>query len=176
MKLLRPTLALMIVISVTASATAQIGVWRKRGNTTVTVPANPQALSALQQDLINAIEAMKSALPIYDGNRIHSIREAHAALLIVDRAIAGANTQARPALKLKDEAASATAKTTYSAQQISASQANMQKGYSALEQAWKDLVIAAGSSPNQKAYSVAKHVETAGSEASKAISLLANKS
>jgi hypothetical protein len=174
MKLFRPALALMIVISVAGSASAQIGVWHRRGVTTAAVPANPQALNALQQDLITAIESMKAALPIYDGNRVHSIHSAHEALVVVDHAIAGANAPARQAPKIKSEGAYGTAKSTYSQQQIAVSQANMEKGYAALQQAWKDLQVAAGSNPNQKAVKVSNLLQTAGSEAKKAISLHGN--
>ncbi len=67
------------------------------------IPPNPQALPVLQQDLIGAIESMKSALPIYDGNRVRSIRAAHAALVLVDQAISGVNAKVRPQPNVKDE-------------------------------------------------------------------------
>ena len=169
MKLLRPTLALMIVVAVASMAQAQTGV-RGTGRT-VAVPPNPQALAALQTDLVNAIESMKSALPIYDGNRVHSIRAAHEALIIVDHAISGANAMKRQVPNVKDQVSSGQAHTQYTAQQIAASQASMRKGYAALQQAYKDLQAAAGSNPNAKALKVNAHLQTAGTEATKAIAI-----
>ena len=166
MKFIRTALALLITASLAASAAAQHGRIHITG-----APANPQALAALQQDLINAIETMKSALPIYDGNRVRSIHQAHEALVIVDRAIAGANAVVRAKPTASDTIASKTAHTKYTPQQIAASQATMRKGYAALQQAYKDLQVAAGSNPNQKAINVNKHLQTAGTEATKAIAL-----
>jgi len=170
MKYIRTALALMIVAAFAGTATAQTNI-RHGHNYMTGAPANRQALAALQQDLINAIETMKSALPIYDGNRARSIHQAHEALVIVDRAIAGANAVVRPKPTATDNIASKTAHTKYTQQQIVASQATMRKGYAVLQQAYKDLQVAAGANPNQKAVNVNTHLQTAGSEATKAIAL-----
>jgi hypothetical protein len=166
MKLARPLLGLTVVIALVfgpGSAMAQ-----RRG---VINPPNPQALSALQTDLVNAIDSMKSALPIYDGNRVRSIRAAHAALVIVDRAISGAQTKARPMPTVNDAVGSKGAKGKYTQAQISASQTNMTNGLASLQTAWKDMQVAAGSNPNQRAKNAANHLQVAITEAKTAISL-----
>ena len=172
MKSLRPALALLFIALVAASATAQGG-YRHR-MTAPAVPANPQALSALQQDLITAIEEMKSALPIYDGNRVRAINQAHLTLLIVDKAIAGVNAMKRVKPSVTDHVPSGTAHSKYTAQEIQASQTSMRKGYAALQQAWKDMQTAAGSNPNKQAINASKHLQTSQSEANTAIGLHAS--
>jgi len=172
MKSLRLALASFIVLSAVAVASAQTN-YRHRLTGGPAVPANPQALAALQLDLINAIEQMKVALPIYDGNRMRAIRQTHAALIIVDQAIAGANAVVRAKPTATDTVASGSVKTKYTKDQISSSQASMRKAYATLQQAYKDLQAAAGSNPNQKAVKVNAHLQSAGSEATKAIAIYA---
>ena len=172
MKSLRPTLAILVIGIVAATATAQ-GNYRHR-TTAPTIPANGQALSALQQDLVTAIEAMKSALPIYDGNRVRAINQAHQTLLIVDKALSGVNAVKRIKPTVTDHVASSSAHTKYTAKQIEASQASMKKGYAALQQAWKDMQAAAGSNPNRQAINASKHLQTAQTEANTAINIHAS--
>jgi hypothetical protein len=169
MKLARLTLALLTAVALAAAAPAQTYYHGRQRN--AVVPPNAQSLAALQQDLINAIEAMKTALPIYDGNRVRSIHAAHAALVIVDREINGPKGATRALPVVNDGVKSASAKSQYNGEQISASQTNMQKGLAALQQAMKDLVGATGSNPNQKGIRVSNHLKIATAEATKAISL-----
>jgi len=170
MKIIRLMLALMIVAAFAAPAPAQNVVRRGRPNIAA-VPPNPRSLVALQQDLINAIESMKAALPIYDGDRVRAIHAAHAALVIVDREINGPNGATRTVPTVKDSVKSGSAHTQYSAQQISDSQASMRKGLSTLQQSMSDLKGATGSNPNQKGVRVSNHIRLAIAEASKAISI-----
>lgn len=170
MKSLRSALGLLIIASVATSAFGQGG-YRHHIVTSPAVPANPQALSALQQDLITAIDAMKSALPIYDGNRVRAINQSHQTLLIVDKAISGVNALKRVKPSATDHVPSSSAHSRYSTQQIETSQANMKRGYAALQQAWKDMQAAAGSNPNRQAINASKHLQIAQSEASTAIAL-----
>ena len=173
MKSLRPALAFLLIASVAASASAQGGN-RRRIVTPPAVPANPQALSALQQDLITAIDSMKSALPIYDGNRVRAIHQAHQTLQIVDKAISGVNALKRAMPAVTDHVPSGTAHAKYNSQEIQTSQASMRKGLAALQQAWKDMQSAAGSNPNRQAINASKHLQTSQSEASTAIALHAS--
>ncbi len=170
MKLNRILIGVLVIASLGASAGAQQTTVRQRQHTTMTA-ANPQALAALQKDLIAAIQAMTSALPIYDGNRVHSIHAAHQALMIVDRAISGKNAVVRTKPQVNDKVGSKGAHAKYTAQQISQSQGNMQTGLNALNQAVKDLQTAAGSAPNKQATNVSTHLNTAISECNKAIAL-----
>ena len=170
MKLLRPTLALMIVTSIAAGVSAQ-GVNHRIRQRTGFVPPNPQALVALQTDLNNAIDAMKLGLPIYDGFRVRSIHATHSALVLADTAINGAKAFHRVLPNVKDHISSGTAHSKFTPQQIAASQANMRKGYAFLQQATKDLEAAAGSKPNSKAIRAAADIKVASSEATMAISL-----
>jgi len=135
------------------------------------IPPSPRALGALQQDLIIAIDSMKSALPIYDGNRVKAIHASHEALVIVDNAISGASAMVRTRPVVKDHIPSGTAHSKYTPQEIATSQTAMKKAYSTLQQAWKDLQTAAGSNPNQKAKRVATYIQTAGNEVTKALAL-----
>jgi len=165
MKILRLTLAMLVVASFIAAAPAQVVI--RGGRRVPAVPPNPQSLMALQQDLINAIESMKTALPIYDGNRVRSIHAAHAALVIVDREINGPKAATRTLPTVKDGGK----RSDYTSGQITGSQTNMRNGYAGLQQALKDLVGAMGSNPNQKGLRVKAHIQTASAEATNAIQL-----
>jgi hypothetical protein len=166
MKILRLALALLIVATFAAAAPAQVIVRRGR-QVSAAVPPNPQSLAALQQDLINAIEAMKSGLPIYNGNRVRSIHAAHAALVIVDREINGPNGATRQVPSVKD----GEKRSKYTASEVTGSQTNMRNGYAALQQALIDLSGATGSNPNQKGAKVRAHILNASAEAKTAIQL-----
>lgn len=162
MKTLRRTLAALVVASFIAAAPAQVVV---RGRRVPAVPPNPQSLVALQHDLVSAIDTMKAALPIYDGNRKRAIHAAHAALVIVDREINGPTGATRPLPTVNDN----EKHTKFTPSEITGSQTNMRNGYAALQQALKDLVGATGSNPNQKGARVKAHLLTASSEAATAI-------
>ena len=175
MKLNRNIVVLFFVTAIVSGATAQVnqGVHPRgqhRNPTTQGTPANPQALAALQTDLTTAIQAMETALPIYDGNRVRSIHAAHRALALVDKAIK-LNATARPASKAKDHIPSGTAHGKYNAQAIAQSQTNMRQGLGSLTSAQKDLQTAAGSTPNKHAFEVQKLLSKAISEANTAIGL-----
>jgi hypothetical protein len=166
MKILRLMLALLVVASFAATAPAQVIIHRGRRNVPA-VPPNPQGLVALQQDLIKAIESMKSALPIYDGNRVRSIHAAHAALVIVDREINGPTGATRPVPTVKD----GEKRSKYTPSEVTGSQTNMRNALALLQQGTKDLSAATGSNPNQKGAKVRAHLQVAISEATIAIQL-----
>jgi hypothetical protein len=170
MKLLRSSVSLVLFASVAIAAFGQSNYARGRNRSNV-IPPNPQALATMQVDLTNAIEAMKVALPIYDGDRVKSIHEAHEALLIVDQAKDGINAIVRVKPNPKDNVTSASAHSKYTKDQIVSSQTTMRKAYKLLQQAWKDLQLASGSKPNKKAVSAANHLLAAGTEANKAIAI-----
>jgi len=173
MKQLRPFLALLIAASLAAMTQAQTIIVRG-GHRHQTSPVVGQALSALQQDLILAISDMKAALPIYDGNRVRSIHAAHQTLLIVDRAISGAKAPARQRPDVNDKVGSAHAKEKYSVQQLFTSQTTMRQGLKALQQAWKDMQVAEGSTPNKQGLKASADLQKAITEANTAIGLHAN--
>jgi hypothetical protein len=165
MKILRLTLALLVVASIAAAAPAQVIRGGRRNGPAV--PPNPQALVALQSDLIKAIESMKTALPIYDGNRVRSIHAAHAALVIVDREINGPSGATRPVPSVKD----GEKRSKYTPSEVTGSQTNMRNALSLLKQGTVDLTGATGSNPNQKGAKVRAHLQVAISEATIAIQL-----
>ena len=168
MKFLHSAVAVFAVCSLSTAALSQ----RVRHITTLpAIPANAQALPALQGDLEVAIESMKAALPIYDGYRVRSINQAHETLVLVDRAISGANAARRIKPSVTDHVGSANAHSKYTPQQIQASQTNMRKAADALAQAWKDLQSAAGSNPNQLAVKAANHLKLSQTDCGKAISI-----
>ncbi len=170
MKLLPTLLAASLAVVAAGFASAQTTNHRVRLRGAVIAP-NPQSLNALQTDLINAIEELKTALPIYDGNRVHAIHQVHEALVLVDQAIAGANATVRVKPAVKDTVGSTTAHSKYTKQQIQSSQATMRDAQSILKRAWDDLQSAAGSNPNQKAIRVGNHLKNANKELTAAIAL-----
>jgi hypothetical protein len=170
MKLNRIFFAMLLALSVTALATAQAPAKQHR-RPGVVAASNSQALASLQKDLIAAIQSMSQALPIYDGNRVRSIHAAHRALVVVDHAILGANATQRQKPTVHDNVQFKQAHTKYTSQQIAQSQANMEQGLAALNQAMKDFQAAVGSTPNKAGTKVAGHLQTSMSEANKAISM-----
>lgn len=172
MKLARFFLAITLVIALLVAVSAQSPVTRgqRLPGSGAVVPANAQALSALQNDLATAIQSMEAALPIYDGYRVKSIHAAHRALAIVDHSI-NRNATTRPASKATDTVKSHQAHSKYNQQQIAQSQQDMEQGLAALNQAQKDLQAAAGSNPNKHAYQVQKLIAKAIQDATTAIGL-----
>lgn len=145
MRLIPLTLTLL-VLGATCVAGAQVRPHPRRIKaSSVTVVLSPQALAETQTNLIRAIATMKSALPIYNGDRVKAIHMAVNALNIVDRQISGANAPARQVPKVHDEVPPKQARRRYSAQQIAASQAAMSRGVEALSRAATNYREAIGS-------------------------------
>ena len=172
MKLIRNIVAVLLVAAVASSALAQTTPVttpkaRKGNQATTGAPANPEALAALQSDLVAAVQAMEAALPIYKGNRVNSIHAAQQALKIVDKAI-NKNAPARAASKATDQAAPGT-KGKNNSQAIKQSQTNMRQGLASLTTAQKDLQTAAGAATKKQAVQVRNLLTKAMSAANAAI-------
>ena len=175
MKYLPVTIAVSFGLTLATIAPAQVIIQRHgHKNVIRTTTINP-ALTALQGDLISAITSMKAALPIYDGNRVRAIHATHNALVLVDHAMLGPKASARVRPTVSDNVKFKQAHAKYSADQIAASQANMQNGLGYLQAAWKDLQTAVGSNPNNAGLRVGDDLQKAVAEANAALALHANK-
>jgi len=171
MRMFRAVFAILPLALIVAIGSAQGPARPGRQIPKLASPAVVKALNALQQDLVDAIASMKTALPIYDGNRVRSIRAAHTALVLVDRAIYGTKAVARENPNVNDQVSSGKAKGKYTAQQIAESQTNMRQGLTFLQSAWTDLQAAVGSTPNKQGVLVSGHLQKAINEATTAIGL-----
>jgi hypothetical protein len=148
MKTIRLVLAMIALSALTAGAIGQ------------TAPTDKPGLTSVKQDLVNAIDALKPCLPIYDGHMGSERNLLHAALRRVNSILnpkpaekAAPVKPAAPAKESKPVEKAAPAKPAptpvsakpaekpkeYSADEIAASQANLQKSSEALDQAVKDL-------------------------------------
>lgn len=161
MKISRILLAFLAVASLVGIAGAQ----PSQGKEALSA-ASPQALAKLQADLQAAVKSLDAALPIYGGDREHSLRAAEKALAAVDKAINGKND---PKVKLAKDHSKASVGVKYSQQQITESQTNMQAGLNSLNLALKDLEAAVGSESNKSGHMVSTHIKTAIMDASKAL-------
>jgi len=174
MKLIRNIVALLLVAAMASSALAQTTpVTTPKAPTgnqaTAGAPANPEALTALQSDLVAAVQSMEAALGIYKGNRVKSIRAAQQALKIVDKAI-NKTAPPRAASKATDEAVPG-AKGKNNSQAIKQSQTNMRQGLASLTSAQKDLQTAAGAISKKQTAQVRNLLTKAMSAANAAIAM-----
>jgi hypothetical protein len=172
MKLIRNIVALLLVAAVASSALAQTTPVTTpkppKGNKATTgAPANPGALTALQSDLVAAVQAMEAALPIYKGKRVSSIRAAEQALKIVDKAI-DKNAPVRDPSKATDQPVPGK-KGKNNGQAIKQSQTSMRQGLASLTTAQKDLQTAAGAAPKKQVTQVRNLITKAISAADAAI-------
>lgn len=186
MRYIRPLIVLTFIASLAVAANAQSA-----------VPANLEALKTLQHDLGGAMEAMKPCLPIYEGHRGISEKAVKEARAIVHAAIVAAEPPAtpkpvvveKPQPKSKSEkkpeavkppAKDPTAPAKPQAKEkpevtVAQSQAGMQKGLEAIQQALKDLKTASALLPADQATKVEALLKTAADEATKSIALHAEK-
>jgi len=198
MRVLRPTFTLLIAASFAVVAIAQT----EAGSTP---PANLEALRTLRQDLVSAAGSMRPCLPIYEGHCGGSKNAVHEAEVIIRAAIAAATpapaksavkevvptakvqtktnvekkasatvVPAKPAVKEATPPA-ATKPKEYTAEMIATSQSSLQKGFDAIQQALKDFKAASPSVPEAKVAKLQQLLETAASEATKALAIHAAK-
>ena len=153
------------LVALGVSASAQIPVPLNSGG------VSPQGLAAVQQDLVVAIKSMESALPIYKGDRVKSIRLASRALLMVDRGLYGAKAKVRPVTTARDHVAAESAKTRYTPNQIAASQTAMNEGLTALAAAEEDFQKSVNNNPGKKGVALLKLIDDSAAEAKTAIAI-----
>lgn len=166
---LKTILITFAAVAVAAGAFAQNPMPRK-GHRQTGMPVNSQAATTAEQSLSQAISLMTAALPIYDGYRVKSIHQAHQALVILEKATAPGRTP-RQKPQVKDHVPSKHAHAKYTADQIAASQNQMNQGLQAL-QAASNALASAGS--NKRTMNAAAKVQTAISDAATALSIHAN--
>lgn len=166
MNLKRFFFSLLLVGSIAASVTAQNVRRPAQRNAGPATSANP--LTALEQDLENAIKQMTSALPIYGVYRPNAIEDAYQALLVVDDAAFGADNAPPRSAPIVSSAAS---KKAYSKGQIATSQAAMQAAIRFLLHGEKELAVAAGSTPNEHAQATNRYISEAVKQAKVAVSM-----
>ena len=169
------SIALAVAFGFAAVAPAQVIIRHGHRPTVISGPTNQTGLNAIQSDLISAIGSMKSALPIYDGNRVRAIHAAHNALVLVDHAIAGARAAKRPSPTVTDHVKFANAKSKYNQQQIAASQTSMEEGLNYLKLAYRDLEATVGSTPNKQGIKAGELIQKSEREAATALALHGNR-
>jgi hypothetical protein len=138
MKINRLGLVVIAIAGIYAFAPAQVTIVG-RHHRVQTDSANRTGLFLVQQDLMKAIEAMKVALPIYDGYRVKSVGTAHRGLVYLNHALMGARAPEVRKPEIFDTTRSKAAHVRYSKTQIALSQSQMQAGSQYLSKAATDL-------------------------------------
>lgn len=126
---------------------------------------NSAAVDALEADLTAARRAMSSALPIYEGHRAKSMEIVHRAIRIVDK------REGEAVAPVKDHVHHTMARKKYSADQIAASQAEMNQGLGSLNQALTDLNAVAAGNKGKAVQNMSKLISAAIAQAQTAITL-----
>jgi hypothetical protein len=171
MKLFQIGLSILAASTVFSASAQTIVIPRHSGHRSLMAGVNQRGIAGVQEDLIAAIKSMESALPIYDGDRVKSIRFAHRGLAMIDRALYGAKASLRPQSKARDQVSSKSAHSQYSSAQIQASQTAMEQGYQALSAAYDALRTAVNNNPGKKGVELANLIEQSGSEAKTAMAI-----
>jgi hypothetical protein len=180
MKLIRLIVTTVLVSSLFIVASAQ------------TPRAEKPELSTLKQDIVQALDAMKPCLPIYNGHAGKTREAIHSALKKIDailtpkpeqtvpekaskRAAEKQATEKKPepvsAKPAAKEIAAASKPREYTAEEIASSQTSLQKASDAIDQALKDFKAANSSLPQPEADAIASLLANGKEEVKKALAV-----